>query len=185
MTFRGLALVALLCSPALGYDVGEGVEGHTSTSLGGRAVFYKPQDADHGLWAPGVAAKFHVNKGYAAELSMDFTHHSIGETTISVIPVQATLLGYFYPEAKVTPFLLTGIGWYYTRVRDQGSHLENRWGPHAGVGLSMLTSGHWIIDASYRFLWSQTYHLQDPGHPFGQNFSGRGYMWTLGLSARL
>ena len=178
-----LALLLLPAARALGQL--QGGTGQSNSSIGGRATFYRPQDADHGLWAPGVQGRLRLNKGYAAEFSADFTHHSIGQTTIDVVPVQATLLGFFYPDSTFTPYLLLGIGWYYTKVRDQTTHTENRWGPHAGVGVSLITGDHWSVDASYRFLWSQTYNITDAAHPIGQNFSGQGRMITLGLNMRL
>src|SRR5947209_7096355 len=129
----------LLASGASAYDTKtSGGGGHTATSIGGRATFYKPQDADHGLWAPGVQLRLHASRGYSTELSADFTHHSIGQTTIKVVPIQASLLGYFYPDSSLSPYLIAGIGWYYTRVLDASPHSENRWGPHAGLGMSIL-----------------------------------------------
>jgi opacity protein-like surface antigen len=182
------AVLVLLVSPraARAYNTEtSGGGGQTATSFGGRATFYKPNDADHGLWSPGVDLRLHLNKAYAAEFSADFTHHSIGPTTINVIPFQATILGYFYPDSKFSPYLLVGLGWYYTRVRDFNTHTDNRWGPHAGLGLSYLLGDRWTVDGSYRWLWSQTYNVTDASHPVGKNFSGRGHMITLGLSLHL
>lgn len=189
MTNR-LALLAVLSFsvlPAAAYSGGSdgGVGLHTATAIGARAVFYKPTDADSGNWSPGVQLRLHGSDTAAFEMSADFTHHSFGGTSVNEIPIQFSLLGFFYPETSLSPYVIVGGGWYRSRVEGPGAHSEQRFGPHAGLGLQLLLNDGWSIDGSYRYLWTQSLRLQDPSHPVGQNFSSRGYLISTALNYRL
>ena len=102
-----------------------------------------------------------------------------------VTPIQATLIGYFYPESSLSPFLLVGAGWYLTHADGPYAGTQRRFGPHAGAGLELLLGGHWSLDASYRFLWTQIMTLSKPHQFFSSEFSERGSMLTVGLNYRL
>lgn len=177
----GILSVVLLAPGVVSAD---DVGSHTATAIGARMTYYRPYDADFGKWSPGVQLRLHGDKTYALECSADFTHTTFGGTRVSVIPVQATILGFLYPESSISPYVLLGGGWYFTRVQDPSPRTVSRFGPHAGAGLQLLVNDGWSLDGSYRFLWTQSLHLQDPTHPLGQNFSSKGYMITVGLNYR-
>ena len=98
------------------------------------------------------------------ELSVDYHRHTV--------PVQASLLGYFNPDAKASMYMIFGLGWYTVHY------------PHTGAGLSFVLSDHWSLDASYRFLFTGVYRLSDWKHPVGDHYDVRGHMATVGLNYR-
>jgi opacity protein-like surface antigen len=181
-------LVVVLAVPrgAAAYDGGssEGSGLHTATSLGARATFFRPTDADHGAWAPGAQLRLHMSDAYSFEASSDFVEYRAAGTNVSVTPVQTTVIGYFYPDASFSPYLLLGCGWYPTHA--DGPYVSPRlFGPHIGAGLELLLGENWTIDGSYRFLWTEIITLSDPTHLWGKDFSERGHMFTVALSYRL
>ncbi len=184
----GALLAAVLGAPrgAAAYDGGDG-EGsgiHTATSLGPRAAFFRPTGADSGAWGPGAQLRLHVSDAYVFEASSDFIRYRAGGTNVSAAPVQATLIGYFYPDSSFSPYLLLGGGWY--PVSADGPYASPRlFGPHAGAGAQLLLGEHWSLDGSYRFLWTEVVSLSDPAHLYGKDFSERGYMFTVALNYRL
>lgn len=182
--FAFLAVVVLCPRVAPAYDSSRAVGAwvHGATSIGGRAAFYRPDGADHGAWAPGAQVRLRLSRTYTLEASADFSRHSFGPTKVRVIPVQATLLSYFYQDSSFSPYLLLGGGWYFTRVEGPQAHSQSRFGPHTGAGVELLFGGSWSMDCSYRALWTQGVHIKDASHPFGRTSAKKGKMVTLGLN---
>ena len=115
-------------------------------------------------WGPGVQGRLRLDKATVGELSVDYHRHTV--------PVQASLLGYFNPDAKASMYMIFGLGWYTVHY------------PHTGAGLSFVLSDHWSLDASYRFLFTGVYRLSDWKHPVGDHYDVRGHMATVGLNYR-
>ncbi|MFI5345750.1 MAG: outer membrane protein [Elusimicrobiota bacterium] len=187
MSSRAAAALVLLlaASGASAYDGGAADEGmHSATSLGPRAAFYHPDDADHGTWAPGVQLHLHMTPVYSFEASADFAHYTAGGTHVRTTAVQATVLGYFAPDASLSPYLLIGGGWYPTHA--DGPYASPRlFGPHVGAGMELLLGSNWALDGSYRYLWTETVSWSRPLRLFGTDFSTRGHMFTVALTYRL
>jgi opacity protein-like surface antigen len=185
--WNAAALALLLLAPgASAYNGGDSGTGgmHTSTSLGPRVDFYKPDDADHGAWTPGVQMRLHMAPAYALELSGDFAHYTSGGTNVRTDVVQATVLGYFAPDSSLSPYLLIGAGWYPTHA--DGPYNPSRlFGPHVGGGLELLLGSNWSIDGSYRFLWTEIVDWAHVQNVLGAGFGVRGHMFTLALNYRL
>ena len=157
----------------------------SATSIGGRQAYYRFKDSDRGQWAPGAQLRLHMARAYSLEGSADFGHYSIGGTNVRVIPVQVSLIGYFYPETTISPYLVLGAGWYITHADGPTTGAPRQFGPHVGAGLELLLGSNWSIDGSYRYLWTEVWRLKDPLHPLGRNFSKRGSQLTVGLNYRL
>jgi opacity protein-like surface antigen len=179
------AAAALPQAAAAATDDGVVVGSRSGLSFGGRAAYYKPKDADSGEWAGGAQVRFHFGPVFAVEGSADFRQQRFGGTVVDIIPVQASGLLYLLPGKVVSPYVLGGVGWYYTHVK-AGSpfndRTDHRFGPHAGAGLQAWFNKHWSIDGSYRYIWLSKYRTQDAAHPFGRDIDDSGYAVTGALN---
>jgi opacity protein-like surface antigen len=164
-------------------DFGYAPAAVSGVTFGGRGSYFRPKDADSGDWDGGAQLRLHFTPVLGVEGSADYRQNKYGGTTVDVIPVQASLLVYLTPGWPVSPYLLGGVGWYYTHVQGS-SDWQNRYGPHAGAGLEVALSRHWTIDGSYRYLWTQSLTAPTTSQPFGQNFSDHGFMVTAALNYR-
>ncbi|MBK6880344.1 MAG: porin family protein [Elusimicrobia bacterium] len=154
---KGLVVAATLAlrMPVLARaEVAEGV-GDATFSIGPRASYYNPQGGDNGNWHGGAQARFHFTPVLAAEGSIDYRKSDFGEgSTIQGFPIQASLMADLTPHSRLSPFLLGGGGWYYTRVRGATvtTNTENQFGLHAGGGLEVLLTKSLSVDGSDRYI---------------------------------
>ena len=182
LVFAILSAAALL-PRAASADVNDLIASRPGVTFGGRAAYYRPKDADHGTLNGGAQLRLHLTSAVAVEGSADYRQNKFGGTTVDVVPVQASLMLYLAPNWVVSPYILGGVGWYYTHV--QGSNgSSNRYGPHAGAGLEVALDRHWSIDGSYRYLWAQSLTSPTTTSPAGKNFSDNGFMLTAALNYR-
>ena len=184
--WTGALLALVFAAPgASAYEGGSAGAGlHSATSLGPRITFYRPDDADHGDWAPGAQLRLHMTPVYAFEGSVDFAHYASGTTNVRATPIQATLIGYFSPDSALSAYLLAGGGWYPTHA-DGPYSAARLFGPHVGAGLELLLGDNWSLDGSYRFLWTEIITWSNPTQVFGTDFRVRGHMFTVALNYRL
>jgi opacity protein-like surface antigen len=152
-------------------------------TFGGRASYFRPKGADDGTLYGGAQLRWHILPVVAVEASGDYRQNKFGGTTVDETPVQASLLLYLAPSWVVSPYILGGVGWYYTHVQGE-SGSTNRYGPHAGAGLEVALARHWSIDGSYRYLWTQSLTAPTKASPAGQNFSDNGFMLTAAINYR-
>jgi opacity protein-like surface antigen len=152
-------------------------------TFGGRAAYYRPKGADHGTLNGGAQLRLHLTSVLAVEGSGDYRQNKFGGTTVDVVPVQASLLAYLAPNWVVSPYVLGGVGWYYTHIQG-ASGSTNRYGPHAGAGLEVALNRHWTIDGSYRYMWTQSLTAPTTTSPAGKNFSDNGFMLPAALNYR-
>ena len=181
-TLKVLAVLAAVVAapPLAAADDAPGIR--PGVSFGGRAMYSRPKDADHGTLNGGAQLRLHMTSVLALEGSADYRQSKFGAQTVDVFPVQASLMIYLLPSLPVSPYLLGGGGWYYTHVQGGGNPTQNRFGPHAGVGLEAVLGRHWSVDGSYRYVWNEDVHSQDAAHPLGRNFSDSGFMLTAALN---
>ena len=151
-------------------------------TLGGRAAYFRPKDAEHGTMSGGAQLRLHITPAIAVEGSADHRSSKFEGTTVDVIPAQASLMIYLAPGWTASPYLLGGVGWYFTHVHGGGT--SNRFGPHAGGGLEVALARHWSVDGSYRYLWAQDLTAPTTASPFGKNFSDKGFMLSAALNYR-
>ncbi|MBI4376707.1 MAG: outer membrane beta-barrel protein [Elusimicrobia bacterium] len=182
-----MLFVSSLLSPAVAYESGglENLGAHGDTSIGGRMSYFRPRNADRGDWGPGAQIRVHMSQAYALETSIDFFRYPSQQTSVRTVPIQITMLSYFYPESSLTPFFLFGGGWYRTRADGPFVNDHRRFGPHAGGGLELLLGRNWSVSASYRYLWTQIFKLGSPFYLGGQRRRERGYMISTNLNYRL
>jgi opacity protein-like surface antigen len=184
---KGLIVSAtlLMVLPLLASADGSGV-GETWFSIGPRATYFKPKDATKGSWYGGAQARLHFTPALAAEGSIDYRKNDYpGDATIKAYPVQATLLAYIFPHSCVSPFLLGGAGWYFTRVQGPGlaTKTDNRFGPHAGAGLEVALSRSLSLDGSYRYIWLSDVKSNNK-NAITQTYRDSGSMVTMALDFR-
>ena len=176
------ALFLTLPMMALGESSGIGTK---TFSIGPRASFSKPKDADKGQWFVGAQARMHLLSSLALEGSIDYRRNDFGgnTTTIKTYPVQASLLAYLMPEAVLSPFLVGGVGWYYTRVEgvNNYSSTSHRFGLHAGAGVEFILNEYLSLDGSYRYLWLEKVTSKDINSR-EINYEDNGAMVTIGLN---
>ena len=184
---HAIGVIAILAAVALAPCAAsaDGDEVHASqpgVTLGGRAAYYRPKDADHGTLNGGAQVRLHITSVIAVEGSADYRQNKFAGTTVDVFPVQASLMLYLSPNWLISPYILGGVGWYYTHVQDGST--TNRYGPHAGAGVEVALARHWTSDGSYRYLWTQSLDAPTTTSPAGKNFSDNGFMLTAALNFR-
>ncbi|MBK7688403.1 MAG: porin family protein [Elusimicrobia bacterium] len=91
------------------------------------------------------------------------------DVSIKTYPVQASLLAYLVPHSPISPYLLGGTGWYFTRVSGgtAETQTDNRFGLHAGAGLEARLNEFLSVDGSYRYVAGG--HRNQKRERLGQN----------------
>jgi len=183
-TIKGLiAIPVLLLGLQTAGVAGEGL-GEKTFSIGPRATYSTPKDADEGQWAPGAQARLQLSSVFGLEASIDYLKNDFGPlTTVKTYPVQASLLAYIMPKSAVSPFLLGGVGWYYTQVDGPGSFSEttSRFGLHAGAGLEVMLNKSLSLDGTYRYVWLESLGSKDE-NALDKTYEDSGSMITLALN---
>lgn len=160
--------------------------GDYAFSIGPRAAFMKPKGAEKGSWYGGAQARLGLGESIGLEGSIDHRKNDFpGATRVIVYPVQASLLAYLVPSAPVSPFLLGGGGWYFTRVEGPGGFHDTsyRFGPHAGAGLELALGPSLSLDGSYRYVWLKEIESRDV-NALTAEYDDSGYMVTIGLNVK-
>lgn len=158
--------------------------GDTSFSIGPRAAYSNPKDAESGKWSVGAQARVHLTPVLGLEGSIDYRMNNYADgVSIKSYPVQASLLAYLMPHARVSPFLLGGAGWHFTRV--EGPNMEkttdNRFGVHAGGGVEVRLNRSLSIDGAYRYIWLEDVTVSEK-NVLEKTYKDSGPMVTLALN---
>lgn len=151
-------------------------------SLGGRAAYYDPKEGD-ARWFGGAQARLHLGQYFAVEGSVDYRHYDVDATRVRMFPVQVSAMIYPFGLRRISPFILGGGGWYYTRVEPPGggSDTQNRFGAHVGGGLQFFLNEHFSMDGSYRYLWLESLESKNAALQ-NKKFNDSGHMFTVGLN---
>ncbi|HZN62660.1 MAG TPA: outer membrane beta-barrel protein [Planctomycetota bacterium] len=138
--------------------------------FGIRAGYIKPRDADDGTWFGGVQLRVPLGPVLALEGSVEFHTSEFADGDIEVIqyPVQASLLVFLLPNSQVCPYVLGGLGWYYTTTDFSGSldgldsETDSLFGAHLGLGARLALGGLTTsVDLRYIFLEPDEDALED------------------------
>jgi opacity protein-like surface antigen len=130
--------------------------GEQFLSVGPRATYSTPVDADSGQWFTGAQARLSLSPRVGLECSIDYRRNVFSSLTIvKSYPVQVSLMAYLFPGGGWSPFVLGGAGWYYSQVDGPVgySHSDFRYGLHAGGGLEIMINQGMSVVGSYRFVW--------------------------------
>jgi opacity protein-like surface antigen len=134
-----------------------------SFSIGPAAGYLRVRGAERGTWFGGVQARLHFAKIFAAEAAITFhqNRYDNNDVVVTQYPLQLTAFLYIIPEGPIRPYILGGVGWYYTRVDYRGpfatlydDRTEHIFGEHLGVGGELMLGPRVSadIDARYIFL---------------------------------
>ena len=178
-----IAISVLLLGLQAVVFAGEGV-GDNVFSIGPRATYSTPKDADEGQWSPGAQARLHLSPALGLEASIDYRKNDFGPlTTIKTYPVQASLLAYIIPGGVASPFLLGGVGWYYTQVNGPASfsNTTSRFGLHAGAGLEVMLNKSLSLDGTYGYVWLESIDSKDV-NALDKTYKDSGSMITIALN---
>jgi len=179
-----LAAGLLLARPALAqYEAEESRGPRPGLSLGGHAAYYRANDAGGGDLMQGAQVRYHLTRRWALEAAAGFLREEAGGAKVDVVPLQFSALIYLMPHGyTVAPYILGGVGWYYTHIYLPEAGSEFRFGPHAGAGVEYFLNTAWSADVSARYLWAEDIRPADAAHPLGRTLSGKGYLLELAVN---
>ncbi len=132
-----------------------------SFSIGPVGGYLRARDADRGTWFGGAKARLHVLRFLAAEASITFhqNRYEDGDILVTQYPVQLTAFLYIIPVGPIRPYILGGVGWYYTRIdyRDNLDFIDDQtdhfFGVHLGAGVEIMLGKQVSIDADVRYIF--------------------------------
>lgn len=132
-------------------------------SLGADAGYLRAHGADRGTWLAGIQARLHVLQFLVVEGAVTYHENSYdhGDAYVTQYPVQLSALLQPLSNAQVSPYLVGGVGWYYSRIKYGGAlsglsnETENTFGTHAGAGLEIRLGQSVSIDADFRYILLQ------------------------------
>lgn len=152
-------------------------------SIGPRFAVIDPKD-DKSRPFGGAQARLHLGPVLALEASADLRRDKYeNNTRVWTAPVQLSALAYLIPTGPISPFILGGAGWYYTKVESNGNFKDSqhRFGLHAGAGLQWWLSRGISVDGTYRYLWIEQLESKDASLR-DKKFDDSGHMFTVGLN---
>ena len=137
-------------------------EGAAAFSIGPEGGYLRAKGAERGTWFVGAKARLHFARILAAEASITFheNRYNNSEVVVTQYPVQLTAFLYIIPEGPIQPYILGGVGWYYTRVDYNGvaaltnhDRTEHIFGGHVGAGAELFLSPQVSLDADVRYIF--------------------------------
>jgi outer membrane protein W len=149
--FLTVLLLVLFLVPLTGYSESG------KLGLGVRGGLYKSTDADNYNVYGGIQARWRLFPAMSVEGALDYhpTDSYPDSRKITSYQLLASVLFHIIPGAKISPYLLLGLGWYYSQVEDSGgSNTVYTPGLHMGAGVDIpLTSDiSFNTDIRYYFL---------------------------------
>jgi len=139
-----------------------GEEHPASFSIGAAAGYLSVRGADRGTWFGGVQARLHFARMFAAEAAITFhsNHYENGDVVVTQYPLQLTAFLYIIPEGPIRPYILGGVGWYYTRVDYRDSfaivnedRTDHIFGVHLGAGAELMLGSRVSLDMDVRYIF--------------------------------
>src|SRR5262245_5693871 len=130
-------------------------------SLGAVGGFLKAKGADRGTWFAGANARLRLIEILAAEASITFhqSRYESGDVIVTQYPVQLTAMLYIIPVGPIRPYILGGVGWYYTRIDYKGAlnanpdQTEHFFGVHLGGGAELMLTPTISLHADLRYIF--------------------------------
>jgi len=189
-------LLFILSTPSVHAQSGGSGDSYIRNTLGigPRLGYYKSKDADEGNFYGGLQMRMRLGRVIGLEGTVEyrstqtFKSQALGstyETDIRQVPVTASFMTYLPVDPHFEPYLLGGIGAYYTIV-DYSQAFENNLnvsdeskvnlGFHLGFGLDLPINNKVALNADYRYLFldGNNDNLQD------KQYSGN--VFTAGLT---
>ena len=143
-------------------------------SLGASGGYLRAKGADQGTWFGGVQARLRMGI-FAVEASIQAhqNQYEDGDVIITQYPVQLTAFLYPLPDGPFRPYILGGVGWYYTRTDYRGvfgaldDHTDNFFGEHFGAGAELFLGPRISLDADVRYVFQNP----DTDQVIGRDFN--------------
>ena len=124
--------------------------------IGGQGAWFKAADADSSSFMAGAHLRYRMTPFLGFEGAVDYRKDTYldGELAVKFYPVMASLMLYIIPEGPFNPYLLGGVGFYFTTTDfgDGASETHHDFGYHVGVGLNWNVSAHLAIFGEFRYL---------------------------------
>ncbi|MBV8881984.1 MAG: porin family protein [Planctomycetaceae bacterium] len=129
-------------------------------SLGASGGYLRARHADRGTWFGGVQARLRLGI-FAAEASVQFhqNRYENNDVIVTQYPVQLTAFLYFLSTGPIRPYILGGVGWYYTQIDYRGAFAsvpddrQHIFGEHLGAGAELFLSPHVSLDGDVRYIF--------------------------------
>jgi opacity protein-like surface antigen len=149
----GGALLALTVAPPA-WAQGIDPEPLTSFGLGIHGGVFDPKDGDMNGFG-GVHARLRLLPFLGFEGSADVREAKFKDDRVTVlqVPVQVSALIYIIPSGPIQPYLVGGVGWYYTRVDPEGGSADTsqEFGYHGGAGVDVPLGPNWVLNGDFRY----------------------------------
>lgn len=130
-------------------------------AIGPIGGYLKARGADRGTWFAGIQARLYFFRFLAAEANVTFhqNRYEDGDITVTQYPVQVSGLFFPFPSWSFQPYVVGGVGWYYTRIdySDDLNFIESdttHWfGGHVGAGVELAASRAVSLHADFRWVF--------------------------------
>ncbi len=130
-------------------------------SIGAAGGYLHAKEADRGTWFAGAQARLHFLEYFAGEGAITFHDDSYqsGKVHVTQYPVQVSGMLYPIPDGQFRPYVVAGVGWYYTRTTYSGTlggisdRTDHVFGGHAGAGLEVRLGRSTSLDADIRYVF--------------------------------
>lgn len=132
-----------------------------SVLLGAQSGYLRARGAERGSAYGGIHGRIRLSDHFSGEGSIGvlLSEFARGDLHVIQVPVQGTL--YYYPiaEGPVRPYLLAGLGFYYTKTEFRGNldHVPNRpeniFGQHIGAGSEIRLGSGVTLDVSLKYVF--------------------------------
>jgi opacity protein-like surface antigen len=147
--------------------------------LGVRGGLYKSNDSTSTILYGGVQARWKVFPALSIEGAFDYrpSESYPDNRKVTSYPILVSALFYLMPGAKFSPYLLGGVGWYYSKIEDnEGSSTTYTPGLHLGGGLDIPLSHDVTFNADIR------YFFMNYGDQKVKDLNMDGYIISAGLT---
>ena len=147
--------------------------------VGVRGGLYKTNDADSMMLYGGAQVRWKIFPGMSIEGTLDYhaSESYPNNRKITNYPLLVSALFYLMPDAKFSPYLLGGVGWYYSTIEDStGSSTAYTPGFHLGVGLDIPLDPNIVFNADVR------YYFLNYGDQKVKDLNANGYIVSAGLT---
>ena len=146
---------------------------YTPFSLGASGGYLRAKGSDKGTWFGGVQARLRMGL-FAVEASVQVheNEYENGDVLVTQYPVQLTAFLYPLPDGPFRPYILGGVGWYYTHIDYRGvfsalsDHTDNFFGEHFGAGAELFLGDRVSLDADVRYIFQNPTTDQVIGRDF-------------------
>jgi opacity protein-like surface antigen len=135
-------------------------------SVGVRVGYAAGFDSDEGGFLLGAQGRIHLKPWLAFEavIEQHNEEYEDGDVDVRYTPVQASALFYPFPDPKLRPYGVVGVGFHNIAADYKGTLApidDERWmrfGFHIGAGLDLALGEHFVLNGDARFQF-----IDEPG----------------------